>query len=73
MAQRIRLQNLNREVPNSNLQTAAIVPLGKALYPHCPVPRKGLVVGWEVQVFAGYDALVPWSLAYKQLAFLVAR
>ena len=31
-----------REVPGSNLLAASVVPLGKALYPHCLVPRKGL-------------------------------
>ena len=41
MAQWIRPQTLNRDVPGSNL-AAAVVPLGKALYPHCPVPWKGL-------------------------------
>ena len=61
MAQWIRPQTLNREVPGSNLLTAAIVLLGKALYPHCLVPRKGL------------KAIGPWLLAYKQLASLVAR
>ena len=30
------------EVPGSNLLAAAVVPLGKAVYPHCLVPRKGL-------------------------------
>ena len=29
-------------VPGSNLLAAAVVPLGKALYPHRLVPRKGL-------------------------------
>ena len=63
MAQWIRLRTLNREVPGSNLLTAAVVPLGKALYPHCLVPRKGLkAVGPLV------------ACLYKQrLAFLVAR
>ena len=28
--------------PGLNLLAAAVVPLGKALYPHCLVPRKGL-------------------------------
>ena len=42
MSQRIRAQTLNREVPNSNLLAAAVVSLGKALYPHYLVPRKGL-------------------------------
>ena len=42
MAQWIRPQTLNHEVPGSNLLAAAVVPLGKALYPHCLVPRKGL-------------------------------
>ena len=42
MAQWIRPQTLNREVPSSNLLEAAVLPLGKALYPHCLVPRKGL-------------------------------
>ena len=42
MAQRIRPWTLNREVPSSNLLAAAVVPLGKALYPHCLVPQKGL-------------------------------
>ena len=42
MAQLIRLQTLKREVPGSNLLAAAGVPLGKALYPHCLVPWKGL-------------------------------
>ena len=31
-----------REVLCSNLLMAAVVPLGKALYPHCLVPRIGL-------------------------------
>ena len=42
MAQWIRPQTPNREVLGSNLLAVAVVPLGKALYPHCPVPRKGL-------------------------------
>ena len=41
-AQWIRRRALNPEVPGSNLLAAAVVPLGKALYPHCLVPRKGL-------------------------------
>ena len=58
MAQWIRPQTLNREVPGSNLLVGAIVPLDKALYHHCLVPQKGLkAIG----------------LIYKQLAFLVAR
>ena len=35
MAQGIRPQTLNREVPGSNLLAAAVVPLGKVLYSHC--------------------------------------
>ena len=42
VAQRVRPKTLNREVPGSNLLVAAVVSLGKALYPHCPVPQKGL-------------------------------
>ena len=42
MAQWIRPRTLNREVPGSNLLKEAVVPFGKALYPHCLVPRKGL-------------------------------
>ena len=44
MAQWIRPQTLNREVPwaSSTLLAAAVVPLCKALYPHCLVPWKGL-------------------------------
>ena len=39
----IRAQTLNREVPGLNLlAAAAVVPLGKAFYLHCLVPRKGL-------------------------------
>ena len=41
MAQWIRPQTLTREVPSSNLLAAAVVLLGKALYRHCRVPRKG--------------------------------
>ena len=59
VAQWIRPQTLSREGPSSNLLAAAVVPLGKALYPHC--------LGKDVKL------LVPWLLAYKQLAFLVAR
>ena len=47
-AQRIRPQTRNLEVPGSNLQAVVVVPLSKALYPHCLVPRKGL-----------YKAVVP--------------
>ena len=42
MAQWIRPRTLNHDVPGSNLLAAAVVLLGKALYPHCPVPRKRL-------------------------------
>ena len=42
MAQWIRPRTLNHEVPGLNLLAAAVVPLGKALYPHCLLPRKGL-------------------------------
>ena len=41
MAQWIRLWTLNCEVSSSDL-AAAVVPLGKALSPHCLVPQKGL-------------------------------
>ena len=43
MAQLIRPWTLNREVLILNLQTAAVVALGKAFYPDCLVPQKGLV------------------------------
>ena len=42
VAQCIRPHTLNCEVPCLNLLAAAAVPLGKALYPHYQVPRKGL-------------------------------
>ena len=42
MAQWIRPQTLNLEVPGLHLLAAAVVLLGKALYSHCLVPRKGL-------------------------------
>ena len=45
VAQWIRPRTLNHEVPGSNLLAAAVVPLGKALYPHCLVPQKGLKAG----------------------------
>ena len=38
----IRPWTLSREVIGSNLLAAAVVPLGKALYPHRLVPWKGL-------------------------------
>ena len=60
VAQWIRPQPLNHEVPGSNLLAAAVVPLGKALYTHYLFPRKYL------------KPLVSWLLAYKQLAFSVA-
>ena len=43
MAQWIKPRTLSREVPGSDLlAAAAVVPLGKAFYPHYLVPRKGL-------------------------------
>ena len=42
MVQWIRPRILNREVHGSNLLAVGVVPLGKALYPHCLVHRKGL-------------------------------
>ena len=52
VAQWMRQQILNHEVPSLNLLAVAVVPLGKALYPHCLVPRKGLkVVGPLVACF----------------------
>ena len=43
MAEWIRPQTSIPEVPGSNPSTA-VVPLGKVLYLHCLVPRKGLTV-----------------------------
>ena len=40
MVEWIRLRT--RDVPCSNPLVVAVVPLGKALYPHCLVPRSGL-------------------------------
>ena len=62
MAQWIRLLTLNREVPGSNLLAVAVVPLGRALYPHCLVPRKELKA-----------VVSPGCLLINSLAFLVAR
>ena len=42
VAQWIRPWTLSREVPSSNLLAVAVVPMGKAFYPHCLVPWKGL-------------------------------
>ena len=42
VAQWIRPQTLNHEVPSSNLLAAAVVSLGKTLYPCYLVPRKEL-------------------------------
>ena len=42
VAQWIRPQTLNHEVPNSDLLAAVVVPFSKALYPQCLVPLKGL-------------------------------
>ena len=42
VVQWIRPWTLNHEVPSSNLLAAAVVLLGKALYPHRLVPQKGL-------------------------------
>ena len=42
VAQWIRPWTLNCEVPGSNQLAVAVVPLDKALYPHCLVPQKGL-------------------------------
>ena len=41
VAEWIRRRTSIPEVPGSN-PSPAVVPLGKALYPHCLVPRKGL-------------------------------
>ena len=61
VVQWIRPRTLSREVPGSNLLTAAVVPLGKAFYPHRLVPWTGL------------KAVGPLVLAYRKLAFFVAR
>ena len=62
MAQWIRPQTLIREVTGSNSLAAAVVPLGKALYPHC------LVLGKDLK------PLVPWLLAYiKAACFLSSQ
>ena len=42
VARLIRPWTLNRAFPSLNLPAAAVVPLGRALYPHCLVPWKGL-------------------------------
>ena len=53
MAQWISPWTLSREVPGSNLPAAAVVPFGKALYPHCLVPRKGLKAIGPLVAFLG--------------------
>ena len=61
MAEWTRPQTSIPEVPGSN-PSPAVVPLGKALFPHCLVPWKGL------------KAIGPLvACLNKQLAFLVAR
>ena len=42
VAQWIRPRTLNYEAPILNMLAEAVVPFGKAVYPHCLVPRKGL-------------------------------
>ena len=42
VVQWIRRRTLTCEVPGSNPLAAAVVSLGKALYPHCLVLRRGL-------------------------------
>ena len=37
----VETRTSKREVPGS-IPTVAVVPLGKVLYPHCLVPRRGL-------------------------------
>ena len=64
MAQWIRPQVLNCEVPGSNVLVAAVVPLGKALYLHCLVPWKGLVAFFRdarIQVLAIYFQAICFS------------
>ena len=57
VAQWIRRQIPNWEVPGSNLLAAAVVPLGKALYAHCLVP-------WNL-----FKAVGPLHKLHKQRAF----
>ena len=61
MAQWIRPRTHEHEVP-VQISAAAVVPFGKALYPHCLVPRKGL---------KAVGPLVAYNKA--AYAFLVAR
>ena len=61
VAEWIRRRTSIPEVPGSN-PSPAVVPLGKALYPHCLVPRKGL---------KAVGPLVAYNKA--AYAFLVAR
>ena len=42
MAKWIRTVGLLNEMSPLNPAVASVVPLGKALYPHCLVPRRGL-------------------------------
>ena len=55
VAQWIRLQTLNREVPGSNLLAVTVVPLGKAPYLYCFIPPNGFkavgpLIAWVIQV-----------------------
>ena len=55
-------KNQDSQPKGPGLKTAvAVMPLGKALHPHCLVPQRGL------------KAVSHWSLTHKQPAFLVAR
>ena len=61
MAQWIRAQTLNHEVPGSNLLAAAVVPFGNDIYPHCLAPMKG------------FKAIGPLVACLLASAFLVSR
>ena len=64
MAQWIRPRTLNREVPGLNLLTAAVVPFdGQGTLSSLPSLSERTLI----------KPLVHWLLAYKQLAFSVAR
>ena len=67
MAQWIRSWSHNQEVPSSNPLAAAIGPLGKALYPHCLVPWRGVKPSVPRLLTHNTSSLLSkWSAKYIQ-------
>ena len=71
VAQSIQPMLLNRETSGSNLLATAVVPLGKALNPHCPQLCKIRTLNYYVKLCHRNTRIIFYMIVWKFLFYIM--